>query len=193
MTPKYIQDMPDELTSLFLRLEEDIITDLSGKLKDSIEKQRKLALTEDADYLIERLSSMGYDIADIEKEIAKTTKRSTKEIEKLLKESSELSYINDRELYTKGGKILPAKMTPKINDFILATIKNSQGDLRNMTRTMGIVTNGGFKDLTKYYTDSLSYATLQLGSGAYSYQEAIENAIRGLAKSGVRTIDYKSG
>lgn len=193
LTPEYIQDMPDGILKIFYRLEEDIITDISSKLKNNIEKQGKLALTEDADYLIERLSSMGYDLEDIEKNIAKTIDISVDEVEKLLKESSELSYINDRELYKKGGKILPAKIPPKMNDFILATIKNSQGDLRNMTRTMGIATNAGFKDLTKYYTDSLNYATFQLGSGAYSYQDAVENAVKDLAKSGVRTIDYKSG
>lgn len=185
--------MPDEIIKIFYKLEEDIITDISSKLKENIKKQGKLSLTEDIDYLIERLSSMGYDLKDIEKNIAKTIDISVEVIEKLLKESSELSYTNDKELYKKGGKMLPAKITPKMNDFILASIKNAKGNMKNLTRTMGIATNAGFKDLTRFYTDTLNYATIQLGSGAYSYQDAIEQAVIGLAKSGIRAIDYTSG
>lgn len=193
LKPDYIQKLPEDLANLFLRLEEDIILDISKKLKDSIEEQNELSMTGSAEYLTERLTAMGYDLGDIEEKIAKTIDVSVEEIEEILSQSSELSYLNDKELYKKGGKILPVSMDPGMQDFIKATIKNSQNDLKNLTRTMGIATNAGFKDLTKYYRDSLNYATVQLGSGAYTYQEAIDNAVRDLARSGIRTIDYKSG
>lgn len=186
LTPKYLEEMPDDILKIFYRLEKDIIIDVSRRIAEGLE------LTETADYQIEILTKMGYNLKDIEKQISKATKISTKEIDKLLKESSELSYYNDYELYKKGGKILPP-MTPKMNDFILASIKNAKGDLRNITRSMGIATNTGFKNITQFYNESLNYATFQVGSGTYSHQQALEQAVRGLAKSGVRTIDYKSG
>lgn len=186
LTPEYLEKLPENMTDMFLQLEDDIIADVSRRISKDLE------LTATADYQINQLRGMGYDLSDIEKEIARVTKLSRKEVEDLLKESSYMSYENDKKLYKVGSKKLP-EMPTTMNDFILATIRNSKFEMKNITNSLGIVDKGRAKTLTKYYQDSLDYAVIQLASGAYTRDQVVKQAVKGLADSGVRYIDYKSG
>lgn len=186
LKPDYLKGLPDNIQDIFLELEDEIIADISRRISKGLE------LTETADYQINQLKSMGYNLDDIEKRIAKATKLGEDEIERMLKESSNLSYENDKEAYKVGGKVLP-KMPPSMNKFIIATIKQTKGELKNITNTLGFVDGGNFKDLSKFYKDTLDYATFQLGSGAYDYNTVLKQAVKKLADSGVRSIDYESG
>lgn len=169
-------------------MEEQILADIAKGIKENLD----IAAQGDVGYKINILNKMGYDLKQIEEEISKATDLSIKETEDLLKKSSHLSYKNDKKLYKAGGKILP-DMTPKMNDFILGAITNNSKELKNITNTLGFVTSSGYKDLTSFYRDTMDYATFQLGSGAYSYDEVINQAVRQLSDSGVRYIDYDSG
>lgn len=186
LTPKYLKNLPKHIVSIFEELEEEIIADIARRIAKGLE------LTETADYQIDILTKMGYSLKDIKKEVSKTSKIAEKEVEKLLKESSYLSYENDKELYKVGGKELP-DMTPMMNEFIKSTIKQTKGELRNITNTLGFVDGGKFKSLDKFYKDTLDYAVFQLGSGAYDYNTVLRQAVKKLGDSGVRTIDYSSG
>lgn len=188
LTPKYLQDAPNEIVDIYLKLEEQLLSDISKGIAKNVE------LVEGAEYQLKIMQEMGYDLKKIEKEIAKTTKISQKEIEKLLRGSSELSYNDDRKRYKEGGKDLPSiDNNPKMIDFIEGVIENSKGDLLNLTRTMGFVDNKGFNLINKFYKDTLNQAVFQVGSGGYSYQDAIYQAVKKLGDSGIRTIDYSSG
>lgn len=184
LTPDYLKDMPENIVSIFNDLEEQILSDISRRMATD--------LTATADYQINQLNKMGYNLKDIEKEIAKATKLGEDEIERMLKESSYLSYSNDVKLYKKGGKILPA-MTPRMDAFITATIIQTKGELRNITNSLGVATGNGNKDLTSFYKDTLDYATFQLGSGVFDYNTVLKQATRDLIDSGIRYIDYESG
>lgn len=186
LTPEYIRELPEDIANSFLKLEDEIIADISRRMSED------LYLAETADYQISQLQSMGYDLSDIEKKIAETTNRSVKDVRKALEDSSYLSYENDQELYKAGGKNLP-DMDPKMKDYIAAAIKNSQNDISNLAKATGIATKAGNKDLTTYYRDTLNHAVVQMGSGAFTYEDVIKQATRELSASGIRHIDYKSG
>lgn len=186
LTPDYLKSMPDNIVSIFSNLEEQILSDISRRISKDLE------LTATADYQVKQLNKMGYNLKDIEKEISKATGLGRKEIEKMLKESSYLSYENDKKLYKAGSKILP-KMNPKMSAFITATIKQTKGELENITNSLGVATNEGFKDLTSFYKDTLDYATFQLGSGAFDYNTVLKQAVKQLSDSGIRSIDYDNG
>lgn len=186
LTPEYLKDLPTNLVQVFEKLEEQIIEDIARRIKEDME------LSETADYQIDMLNKMGYSLDEIEKMISKATKIGEKEIEEMLKDSSYLSYENDKELYKKGGKKLP-DMTPMMDSFIKATIKQTKGELRNLTNTMGFIDNGKLKLIDTFYKDTLDYAVFQLSSGAFDYNTVLRQAVKRLGDSGVRTIDYKSG
>lgn len=186
LTPDYLKGLPNNIVNIFQDLETQILKDISRRIAKDLE------LTATADYQISQLKNMGYSLKEIEKEIAKTTNLGQKEIEKMLRESSYLSYDNDIKLYKKGGKILPP-INKNIENYIKAAIKQSKGELKNITNTLGFVTNGGVKDLSSFYRDTLDYATFQLNSGAFDYNTVLKQATRDLIKGGVRSIDYESG
>lgn len=186
LTPEYLKGLPNNIIDIFAKLEEQIIEDIAKSIKESLE------LSETADYQIDVLNKMGYSLDEIEKKISKATKIGEKEIENMLKESSYLSYENDKKLYKIGGKALP-EMTPMMDNFIKAAIKQTKGELRNLTNTLGFIDNGKFKLIDTFYKDTLDYAVFQLGSGAYDYNTVLRQAVKKLGDSGVRTIDYKSG
>ena len=129
LTPEYLEKLPENLANMFLQLEADIIADISRRISKDIE------LTVTADQQIYQLKNLGYELEDIEKEIAKVSKLSQKEIEQLLKDSSYLSYENDKKLYKKGGRVLP-EMAPMMKEFIEATIKNSKFEMKNITNSL---------------------------------------------------------
>lgn len=45
----------------------------------------------------------------------------------------------------------------------------------------------------KAYQWALDNATMQIQSGAISYNQAIKSAVRQLAQSGLKVVDYESG
>ncbi len=188
LTPEYLKEQPEHIVKIFEKLEEEIIKDIARRIKEGME------LTETAEYQIDTMVEMGYSLKDIEKEIAKSINKSEKEVEKILKDSAYLSYENDRKLYKKGGKDLPSlDKNPAMMNFIETSIKQTNGELRNLTNTMGFIDNRRFKPIDTFYRDTLDYAIFQVSSGAFDYNTALRQAVKKLGDSGVRTIDYASG
>lgn len=188
LTPEYLKDLPTNIVDIFEKLEDQIIEDIARRIKEGMD------LTETANYQIDILLEMGYELKDIKEEIAKKTNIAEKELEKKLYESAYQSYENDRELYKKGGKNLPSlDNNPAMINFIEASIKQTKGNLRNLTNTLGFIDNGRFKTINTFYKDTLDYAVFQLGSGAFDYNTVLKQTVKKLGDSGLRTIDYKSG
>lgn len=151
-------------------------------------------LTQSADYQISQLNKLGYDLDDIKKEISKVSTIGEERLDELLKNSSYISYENDKDLYKLGGKKLPGiKNNPMMNSFIIGVIKQTKGELRNITNTLGFVDNGKFKNLDKFYKDTLDYAVFQLGSDVYDYNTVLKQAVKKVSDSGLKHIDYESG
>lgn len=187
LTPEYLKKQPQHIVDIYLKLENQILSDLSKSIAKNIE------LTETTEYRLKVMQEMGYDLKKVKIEIAKTTKISEKEIESILRNSSELSYNDDRKRYKEGGKNLSQlDNNPKMIDFIESVIKQTKGNIRNVSNTMGFIDHKGFNLLNIFYEDTLDYAIFQAGSGAYSYQDAIYQAVKKLGDSGIRTIDYAS-
>ena len=187
LTPEYLKDLPEEIIFIVEELEEQIIEDIVRRISKSLQ------LTETADYQIEMLYRMGYDIDEIEKNIAKKMDIAADELETILQKASELSYENDYRLYREGGKQLPKLSdNPMMKDFIEATIKNTKDELINFTNTTGFVYRNDFNLLDKFYRDTLNQAVFQVGSGAYDHNTVLRNVVKKIGDSGIRTIDYSS-
>ncbi len=183
-----MEKSPQRIVKLFTRLEEQLIVDISKSIA------KNLKLTQDTEYQLKIMQEMGYDLKQIEKEIARVSEAAEKEVEALLRNSSELSYNDDRKRYKEGGKSLPPlDNNPKMVDFIESVITKTKGDLSNITQTTGFIENRRFKTINNFYRDTLDYTVFQTGSGAYSYQDALYQAVKKLGDSGIRKIDYKSG
>lgn len=188
LTPEYLDKLPEHVVNIFLDLEDEIIADIARRISENLQ------LTETAEYQIEMLYRMGYDIEQIEKKIAKAMNISEKKLEEILKEAAETSYENERLIYKKGGKILPPiDDNPRIIDFIEAAIRQTRGTFRNLTNTIGFVSGNQFMKASEFYRNTLDFAVWELGTGAFDYNTVLRKAVKALGDSGIRTIDYKSG
>ena len=188
LTPEYLRTLPENILILYEKMEDDMIYDISKKIKDN------LTLTGSADYQIRLMTEMGYDLDDVKKRIAETNKIALEELDRLIDESAVLSYANDADIYKLGGKILPPlEENIPLMRFIEAAKKQTMGLLDNLTGTYGFIDAKGFKVAEDFYHQTLNMASLQYGSGAKTYDQAIRQAVKALGSSGVRTISYSSG
>lgn len=85
-----------------------------------------------------------------------------------------------------------------VSDADIAAIRRQTwGAYKNITGSMGfLVVRGGrltFLEPAKSYEWALDSALLQVQSGAISYNQAIGEAVRQLADSGLKTVSYESG
>lgn len=189
LPPEYYRHMDEIIQSIYLEIEKDLIEDISRELAKDMSKIYRAS---DTQYRIDALSRMGYQNKDIEKILAQTSGKSQSEIAKLMRESAYLNHMNDQIIYKQAGKLL-ADRSPELDRYIAQAIKNARGDIDNLTKTLGVTVNGENKALIDFYRSELSVAQVKVGSGAYSYNDAVESAIRKLTNSGIRTIDWKSG
>lgn len=173
---------------LYEKMEDDMIWDISKRLSEN------LKLTGSVDYQLKVMAEMGYNLDDVKKRVAESADIGLQELDRVIEESSKLSYANDIKAYQLGGKYLPP-----LNDniamirFIDAAKKQTEGILDNLTGTFGFIDSKGFKVADDFYHQTLNMSSIQYGSGAKSYDQAIRQAVKTLGDSGVRTISYSSG
>lgn len=188
LTPEYLRTLPENILLLYEKMEDDMIWDISRRLKDTLE------LSGSADYQLRLMAEMGYNLEDVKKRIAETNGIALEELDKMLDESAMLSYANDKELYKLGGKVLPPLQDNIATiRFIEAAKKQTLGIMDNLTGTFGFIDAKGFMVAEDFYHKILNMASIQYGSGAKSYDQAIRQAVKTLGDSGVRTISYSSG
>ena len=188
LTPEYLQGLPQNLLIIFERMEDEVIADISRRIAKGV------SLTGTADYQFRILAEMGYNLEDVKKKVAETLNIAVSEVDKIIQESAELSYQNDIDFYKLGGKALPPLAENLAMIQVIEAFKKQTLDyLDNLSGTFGFIDSGKFKVADSFYRDTLNRAVIQVSSGAYSYDDAIRQAIRGLGDKGIRTIEYSSG
>ena len=188
LTPDYLQDLPLNLLIIFERMEDEIIADISRRIAKGV------YLTETADYQFRIMAEMGYNLDEVKKKVAESLNMAVSEVDKIIQDSAELSYQNDLDFYKLGGKTLtPLAQNIAMIQIIEAYKKQTLDYLENLSGTFGFIDSGSFKVVDSYYRDVLNRAVIQVSSGAYSYDDAIRQAVRGLGDKGIRTIEYSSG
>lgn len=186
-TPEILDAIPEELADLYRNLEDTLLIEICSRLK--AKDQFNEVTVQD----IRALRSHGITLKDIEKAIRKATGISEKKLKELLDDVVE----RNQKYYT--GIIDLAHLTQpetllSIEDS-LAIYEQTRQEMRNITRSMGFLVDGGRTMLppAKAYQWALDNAEMQVQSGAISYNQAIRSAVRQLAQSGLKIVDYESG
>ena len=188
LTPDELKVVPDNIVKIYQDLEDDIISDIARRLQKAGE------ITDTADWQMYMLGQMGNDLEEIKSKIAKTNKMSKAELDKLFINATNRSMYYENIAYKKAGKkTLSLYDSPTMMRFVAANAKKTHGELKNLTKSLGFKSGNSFKSVAKTYQDTLNYAQFQVASGAFSYQDAIRNAVRTLTESGLRVVDYESG
>ena len=186
-SPPVLDALPEELAKLYRALEDTLLDEICSRLK--LADQLNEVTVQD----IRALRSHGIDLKDIEKAIRKTTGISEKKLKELLDDV----VARNQKYYTDlidFAHITQPETLVSIED-TWAIYEQTKQILRNITRSMGFMVDAGRTMLppARVYQWALDNATMQIQSGAISYNQAIKSAVRQLAQSGLKVVDYESG
>lgn len=187
--PDLLDALPEELAELFRSLEITLLEEICSRLK--LADQLNEVTVQD----IQALRSHGIELEDIEKAIRETTGISKKKLNELLDDV----VARNQEYYTE--LINAAKVTAPtqlVNEQDIVSIRRQTWSaFKNITASMGfLVVHGGRLTMLEpagAYQWALDNAVMQIQSGAVSYNQAIKYAVKSLADSGIKTVDYESG
>ena len=184
--PSLLEALPEEIAELFRGLEDTLLADICSRLNTG-------TVGETTVLDIKALRSHGIDLKEIKKAISETSGISEKKLKKLLEEVVEKNQQYYNEVITLADVTKPETLVNAAD--IDAIKRQTLQEMRNITRTMAFVVDAGRTILKpqKALTWALDAALLQVQSGAVSYNTAIANAVKQLADSGLRMVDYESG
>lgn len=186
-SPQWLDALPQELSDLYRGLEDRLIDYICKCLKATDD------LNESALQRIRALRSHRIDLYEIEKIIKKTTGISDKKIQEIFTDV----VARNQQYYTQVidmAKLTQPEVLVSASD-IAAIQAQTAGAFANITASMGFLVNAGrvFLPPAKAYQWALDSAEMKVQSGTISYNEAIKSAVKELATSGIKVVDYESG
>lgn len=214
LSEEQLEILGARLVPLYQQLERDVLNDIARRL------MKTGTLTETAEIMAESLRLKGYSPAAIRREvmkligadkkaqkqieqdtkaykqllkqrIAETNKAMGAEAETMWEDAGNLAFHEDLSVWK--GESLPVKGSA-FESLVKAMAKRAGGDLLDLTKSAGFrLADGSLCRARTAYTSELNRALVKLSSGAFSWQQCVEDAVRELAKSGLRTVDYESG
>lgn len=185
--PPTLDALPEELAELYRALEDTLLDEICSRLK--LADQLNEVTVQD----IRALRLHGIDLKDIEKAIRKTSGISEKKLQGLLDDVVERNQKYYTDLIDLAHITQPETLVSVEDTW--AIYEQTKQTMRNITRSMGFLVDAGRTMLppARVYQWALDNATMQIQSGAISYNQAIKSAVRQLAQSGLKVVDYESG
>ena len=188
-TPEILDALPEELAELFRGLELKLLEEIGSRLK--IADNLNEVTVQD----IRALRSHGIKLEEIKKAIARTTRTGSDKLDKLLSSVVERNQAYYTQLIDLAQVTAPQRLVTQ--EDIDAICKQTKGQYRNITQSMGFLVRKGKNTVklppAKAYQWALDSVELQIQSGAISYNQAIAEAVKQLAESGLKTVSYESG
>ncbi len=180
LSPEYYEGCADDIIELYEQLEDDIISDVVRR----VVKTGKV--TETTKHQIEQLQESGILYDDILKTIAKNTNATSQHVKALFEDAGVETVKIDNEVYRENGLTpVDIRQSPAMRQTLEAGYRKTLGNMKNLTMTTANTSQTA-------YINACNQAYMQVSSGAFSYQEAIKNAVKNVAGNGA-TVLYPSG
>lgn len=192
LTPEELKAIPEDFINLYQDLEDFIIADIARR----ISKVGKL--TDSAKLETIRANEIGISLKLVKEKVKELLKFTDEKMNQIFNDAGLYSVAQENILYSAAG-LNTVKITNNsaLANIISAAIKQTSGELYNLTQSMGFAqrVNGKivYKPIAKYYQDAMDLAVMQIKSGATDYNTAIKQAVDRLSESGIRHVDYDSG
>ena len=214
LSEEQLEVLGNRLVPLYQRFERAVINDVVRRL---VKTER---LTETAEIMAETLRDKGFSPASIRAQVMKTINADKRlqesiavntlemkqlildeikvlrenartESEHLWEDAGNMAFHEDLSVWEQGAKPVRDSAFEQI---VRATSKRATDELLNLTKSLGFRTADGLNvRAERIFTHEINMAFVKLSSGAYSYGQAIDEAVRELAKSGIRHVDFDSG
>ena len=128
----------------------------------------------------------------VKEEIRETVREAQRSGNKLVAEAGDMAWNDDLQMWAEHG--IDLKKPSNMSQLMEAFKKQTRLSLKNITQTTGFKgTSLGQISILNAFQKEMDLAVLKTATGTFSYQKAVNDCIHGLARSGLRTIDYASG
>ncbi len=109
----------------------------------------------------------------------------------IIANAGDMSFNYDMEASAQAGMELTkdSAFTRMVEEMSKATA----GTLKNLTRSTGFKGVHGTTALKNAYRQYLDKALIKMATGTFSYDQCVNDCVKELAQSGLRSIDYTSG
>ena len=183
--PEVLDALPEELAELFRALEITLLDEICSRL--GFADQLNEVTVQD----IQALRMHGIDLKSIEEAISKTAGISKQKLNSLLNDVVE----RNQKYYTEVIDLAHVTQPKTLVDAatVDAIKRQAHDTFRNLTASMGFLVSNTMLKPARAYQWALDNAEMQIQSGAISYNQAIKTAVKQLADSGLKVVDYESG
>ena len=209
-----LEQLGDRGAALFQAFEQDLIADIvrrikkTGRYTETAELQAQAMMAEGvspAEILKEVMRILQAD-DEYQKEVAQNTlewkkyvkaeiqamrEKAKEEGDDIIANAGDMSFNYDLSMWEQNGEKLTKDSA--INRMISEMSKDTAGTFKNLTKSMGFKGAYSFVTLQNAYIRYLDKAVVKMASGTFSYDRAVEDAVREMAHSGLRSVDYASG
>jgi len=197
LSQEQILAIPEPLVEHFQRLERDIVAAIArhiGKLNFAYQGEIGALAPNDV-HQLDQLQKVGFNLEEIQSEIARVTQRAQNDIFDLFNQAAKREYDRYREVFDLTGKQwVPFAENTQLATLIEQVTRATDGQLRNISGTLGFVgTDGNWQELASFYQQQIDYAVYALKTGQTSVMEAMRSTVRNMADKGVTQIEWSSG
>lgn len=193
MRQEYKEQLSRKIADNYSELEERIMQDIVRRI------QKTGKITSTADWQINRLRILGYSSEDIENMIKDALNKSYLEMFELYDKVIDWEYVRNKDIYEQvNAEFIPFEENEELQQITDTLIKQSGVDLENITQSLGFYIDYGngnrvMTPLSQVYEKYLDAACFDIVSGAFDYNSVLRRVVTQLTNSGLRTIDYASG
>jgi hypothetical protein len=208
------EQLSTEIIPMFQDLEQDTIQDIARRLR----KEKRW--TETAELQAKALESLGYSPREIQarvlkylhadKDFVEMLNKNTLEHKKLVREriretvdsaqahgdkivgrAGDMSFADDVAFWKTKGQNL--KSSPELKQISAESSKRLEHELKSLTHSTGFKFTGAPVPVEKAFNHSMDKAVMNVASGTFSSEQAVEQVVSELEKSGLRYVNYASG
>ena len=208
------EQLSAEIIPMFQDLEQDTIQDIARRLR----KEKRW--TESAELQAKALESLGHSPSEIQarvlkelhadKDFIEMLNENTLEHKKLVREriretvdsaqahgdkiigrAGDMSFADDVAFWKTKGQHL--KSSPALKQISAESSKRLEHELKSLTHSTGFKFTGAPVPVDKAFNHSMDKAIMNVASGAFSSEQAVEQVVSDLERSGLRYVNYASG
>ena len=208
------EQLSAEIIPMFQDLEQDTIQDIARRLR------KAKRWTESAELQAKSLESLGYSPSEIQtrvldklhadKDFIEMLNENTLEHKKLVREriretvdsaqahgdkivgrAGDMSFADDVAFWKTRGQSL--KSSPALKQISAESSKRLEHELKSLTHSTGFKFLGAPVSVDQAFNHSMDKAVMNVASGAFSSEQAVEQVVSDLEKSGLRYVNYASG
>lgn len=180
LSPEYLAACVSILLGMMDEINYAVMADIARRLvKTDI-------LTESAEFQTERLLQNGLTLKEIQHTVSNLSNLTESEVRRIFDEANLENMESENLRAAIAGKTpLDHSANTAMANLLAAHIRKTVGDVRNLTRTTASQGQDSF-------FRACTLANMQVSSGAFTYDFAIKNAIRQVAKEGLK-VQYPTG